>query len=55
MRAANRDVLVAAGVPATSIVMSQHCSRCEPDRYFSARRLGINSGRTFTAIYKPAI
>ena len=52
LRAANRDVLIAAGVPATAIVMSQHCSRCEPDRYFSARRLGINSGRTFTAIIK---
>lgn len=55
LRAANRDVLVAAGVPAAAIVMSQHCSRCEPDRYFSARRLGINSGRTLTAIYKPII
>ena len=55
LRAANRDVLLAAGVPATSIVMSQHCSRCEPDRYFSARRLGINSGRTFTGIIKRSI
>lgn len=52
LRAANRDVLVAAGVPADNTVLSQHCSRCESDRFFSARRLGINSGRTFTAIYK---
>ena len=50
LRAANRDVLVAAGVPASNIVLSQHCSRCEHDRFFSARRLGINSGRTFTGI-----
>lgn len=52
LRAANRDVLVAAGVSADNIVLSQYCSRCEPDLFFSARRLGINSGRTFTAIYK---
>ena len=49
--AANRDVLVAAGVPASNIVKSQHCSRCEHERFFSARRLGTNSGRTFTGIY----
>ena len=52
LRAANRDVLVAAGVPVGNIVLSQHCSRCEHNRFFSARRLGINSGRTFTGIYR---
>ena len=52
LRAANRVVLVAAGVPVDHIVESQHCSRCEHDRFFSARRLGINSGRTFTGICK---
>ena len=52
LRAANRAVLVAAGVPAANIVESQHCSRCEHTRFFSARRLGINSGRTFTGIYR---
>lgn len=50
LRAANRDVLIASAVQATNIVTSQHCSRCEHDRFFSARRLGINSGRTFTGI-----
>ena len=50
--AANKETLVSAGVPAHQIVLSQHCSRCEHERFFSARRLGINSGRTFTAIYK---
>ena len=50
LRAANRDVLVAAGVPLDNIVLSQHCSRCEHERFFSARRLGINSGRTFTGV-----
>lgn len=52
LRAANRDALIVAGVPATNIIISQHCSRCEHNRFFSARRLGINSGRTFTCIYK---
>lgn len=52
LRAANRAALMAAGVPAAGIVVSQHCSRCESDRFFSARRLGINSGRTLTGILR---
>ena len=52
LRAANRALLIHAGVPEGNITLSQHCSRCEHQRYFSARRLGINSGRTFTAIIK---
>lgn len=52
LRAANRDVLVAAGVLEGNIVLSRHCSRCEHGRFFSARRLGIDSGRTFTGIYR---
>lgn len=52
LRAANRAVLIAAGVPSDQIVLSQHCSRCEHERFFSARRLGINSGRTFTGIVR---
>ena len=50
LRAANRAVLEAAGLPAGHIVESRHCSRCEHERFFSARRLGTASGRTFTAI-----
>ena len=52
LRTANRLVLEAAGLAADQIVVSQHCSRCEYGRFFSARRLGTASGRTFTAIYK---
>jgi len=52
LRAANQAVLVSAGVPVDNIIASQHCSRCQHERFFSARRLGINSGRTFTGIYK---
>ena len=52
LRGANRDVLIAAGVPKCHIEESRHCSRCEHGRFFSARRLGIDSGRTFTGIYR---
>ena len=52
LQEANRQVLMKAGVNPSNITLPEHCSRCEHDRYFSARRLGINSGRTFTAILK---
>jgi hypothetical protein len=39
-----------AGINPNHITLSPHCTRCNPDRYFSARALGINSGRNFTAI-----
>ena len=50
LQEANRQVLIAAGVPGSNITLPRHCSRCESDRYFSARRLGVKSGRTFTGI-----
>ena len=50
LQEANRQVLIAAGVKNENITLPTHCSRCESERYFSARRLGINSGRTFTGI-----
>lgn len=37
-----------AGVKA--ITTSGECTRCHPDRYFSARASGIDSGRNFTCI-----
>ena len=40
------------GIPAENITISDECSRCQSSKYFSARRLGINSGRTFTGIIK---
>lgn len=53
LQEANRRLLMSAGVNGESISLSEHCSRCEHNRYFSARRLGVNSGRTFTAILIP--
>ncbi len=50
LQEANRQVLISAGVSYGNILLPEHCSRCEHNRYFSARRLGINSGRTFTGI-----
>ena len=46
----NRLQLVAAGVPETQIAMSGICTFKEHMRFFSARRLGIQSGRIYTGI-----
>jgi len=46
----NRQQLMAAGVPAEAIRLSGICTYQQSHRYFSARRLGIRSGRIFTAI-----
>jgi YfiH family protein len=49
---ANRIALVEAGVPSDNIMITGNCTRCNPMKYFSARRLGIKSGRTFTGIIR---
>lgn len=46
----NRQQLLASDVPAASIAVSPVCTYEQSDRFFSARRLGINSGRIFTGI-----
>lgn len=48
--ACNRGQLLAAGVPAGAIGCCDVCTYQHPDTYFSARRLGIQSGRIFTGI-----
>ena len=50
LAAANRWLLESSGVPAANISLSGLCTRCEPLRFFSARALGINSGRVLTGI-----
>ena len=50
LREANRIVLTDSGIPRGNIGVAVGCPRCNPDRYFSARRLGIASGRTFTGL-----
>lgn len=47
-----RSRLEAHGIPTSAIQGPIDCTRCNPSRYFSARRLGINSGRTFTGIIR---
>lgn len=49
---ANRQLLVEAGVPCGNIALSGLCTRCQPQRFFSARRLGVRSGRVLTAIIR---
>lgn len=46
----NRLQLVAAGLLPQHISVSPVCTYQQADDYFSARRLGINSGRIFTGI-----
>lgn len=46
----NRQQFLAAGVPSASIAISPVCTYVESSRFFSARHLGINSGRIFTGI-----
>jgi polyphenol oxidase len=52
LQAANVAVLNEAGIKIENIKISGNCTRCNPHKYFSARRLGINSGRTFTFIIR---
>lgn len=44
------DALVGSGLQPDSIALSGICTYQSCDRFFSARRLGIHSGRIFTAI-----
>lgn len=49
--AAVKKELVENGIRIENIIVDsskESCTRCNPDRYFSARALGINSGRNFT-------
>lgn len=48
--ACNRQQLISSGVPASQIAVSDSCTFQQYKTYFSARRLGINSGRVFTGI-----
>ena len=48
--ACNRHLLQQSGVPADHITVEGTCTYQHADRYFSARRLGISSGRIYTAI-----
>jgi len=46
----NRQQLEVSGIPSSQISVSEVCTFQQHDTYFSARRLGINSGRIFTGI-----
>ncbi len=49
--AAVAATLMESGLAKNNIALPPECSRCRPDLFFSARRLGTSSGRTFTFIY----
>ena len=46
----NRQQLLTSGVSSASIAVSPVCTYVESSRFFSARHLGINSGRIFTGV-----
>lgn len=46
----NRLQLLACGLPDSAISLSPICTYQHPETHFSARRLGIHSGRLFTGI-----
>lgn len=50
-----RQSLVETGILEENIKMPIACSRCNQSKFFSARRLGINSGRTLTVVKRSAI
>jgi len=47
---ANYQQLIKAGVPAENIEVARICTFSDPDRFFSARRDGIKTGRMATGI-----
>ncbi len=47
---ANKEILLEQGVIDTNIQISGHCTYSESGKFFSARRLGIKSGRMLTGI-----
>ncbi len=47
---ANKIILLEAGVQLENIEISEHCTYSEHERFFSARRLGIKSGRITNGI-----
>lgn len=47
-----RAQLTDAGVRAEAIAMPTQCTRCRYDRFFSARRLGVASGRMSSVIMR---
>ena len=46
----NRQQLLSMGIPSDHIAVSPVCTFLQLDTFFSARRLGINSGRIFSGI-----
>ena len=48
---ANRLQLLTEGLSAGNIELAGTCTYAHPDEYFSARRLGIKSGRILSGIF----
>lgn len=53
LAAANRELLLRAGVAPDRIVEARLCTRCRADLFFSHRRAGFPTGRMAALIYRP--
>ena len=53
LAAAISQTLLDKNIAAEHIALPPVCSMCHPQEFFSARRFGINSGRTLSLIYMP--
>lgn len=49
---ANKWLLTESNIPEGNIKFNHECTKCNPDKYFSARHLGIESGRIFTGVFR---
>ena len=52
LAAAVHQTLLDKKIAAEHIALPPVCSKCNPQEFFSARHLGINSGRTLSLIYR---
>lgn len=43
-----RDILIGEGIERGMIHLPEECTKCRPEKYFSARASGVESGRNFT-------
>jgi copper oxidase (laccase) domain-containing protein len=50
LRKANRSQLLAAGLRAKNIFVSDLCTACRPDLLFSYRKQGPHSGRLLSVV-----
>ncbi len=54
LKAINREILLRAGIPEENIEVSEHCTYCDEELFYSYRRQGQAAGRMAAFIVKPS-